>query len=61
TSTVTGAVILQSIFAEAIEKMVNDNFTPPVFISGNVENADAHNQALVDKYKERIPLLGMNL
>ncbi|EAG9711832.1 sugar isomerase domain-containing protein [Listeria monocytogenes] len=61
TSTVTGAIILQSIFAEAIETMVNDNFTPPVFISGNVENADAHNQALVDKYNERIPLLGMNL
>ncbi|PZF88498.1 hypothetical protein C1903_09590 [Listeria ivanovii] len=61
TSTVTGAAILQAIFAEAIEKMVTDNFTPPVFISGNIENADEHNRALVEEYTPRIPLLGMNL
>lgn len=61
TSTVTGAAILQAVFAESIDKMVQDNFTPPVFISGNIENADEHNQALVEKYTVRIPLLGMNL
>ncbi|WP_090927674.1 SIS domain-containing protein [Salibacterium qingdaonense] len=57
TSTVIGAVILQTMFAGVIEHLAENGEEPPVFLSGNVDGADEHNQNLVEKYKERIPLL----
>lgn len=57
TSTVVGATILNAIFAEAIKQMADQGFDPPVFLSGNIDGADDHNQRLVEKYRERIPLL----
>ncbi|MEJ8767291.1 SIS domain-containing protein [Oceanobacillus sp. HCA-5259] len=61
TSTVIGAAILNSIFAEAIVMMADLNVEPPVFLSGNLEGSDQHNEALVKKYEKRIPLLTMNV
>lgn len=61
TSTVVGATILNSIFAEAIKIMADRGFEPPIFLSGNMEDSDAHNEALVKKYQERIPLLTLNV
>lgn len=57
TSTVVGASMLNGIFAEAIKIMINNDFEPPIFRSGNIEGADLHNQQLIHKYRERIPLL----
>ena len=57
TSTITGAAILNAILAEAIKKMVDDGFEPPIFLSGNLSGAEEHNQFLVQKYRERIELL----
>ncbi|MDN4075936.1 SIS domain-containing protein [Fictibacillus terranigra] len=57
TSTVVGAAILNAIFAEAITFMADQGFKPPVFLSGNIDGADGHNKALVEKYYERISLL----
>lgn len=57
TSTVVGAVILNSIFAESIKIMADNGFEPPVFLSGNIDGADRHNKKLVERYQERIPLL----
>ncbi|GKS09426.1 hypothetical protein YDYSY3_04260 [Paenibacillus chitinolyticus] len=56
-STVIGAAILNAIFAESIEIMIENGFNPPVFLSGNIDGSDAHNQALIQTYKERIALL----
>ncbi|MFS0837221.1 SIS domain-containing protein [Paenibacillus sp. UNC499MF] len=56
-STVIGAAILNAVFAESIEIMIENGFNPPVFLSGNIDGSDAHNQALIQKYKERIALL----
>ena len=56
-STVVGVTILQAIFSEAIKKMVANDFDPPIFLSGNIEGSDEHNQRLLDKYGKRIPLL----
>lgn len=56
-STVIGATILNAIVAEAINDMANNNFTPPIFLSGNIEGADAHNNKLIDTYRDRIKLL----
>lgn len=57
TSTVVGAVILNAIFAEAIKIMADKNFEPPIFLSGNIDGADSHNEQLVEKYRGRIGLL----
>lgn len=59
-STITGAFILNSIFAEAITLMANEGMEPPVFLSGNLEESDEHNTKLIEKYSERIPLLKPN-
>ncbi|MDQ0256636.1 putative phosphosugar-binding protein [Evansella vedderi] len=60
TSTVIGATILNSIFAESIKLMTDQEFDPPVFLSGNMEGSDRHNEALIEKYHKRIPLLSLN-
>lgn len=57
TSTVVGAAILNAVFAEAIKKMADAGFEPPIFLSGNIDGADAHNTKLIDKYSGRIRLL----
>ena len=57
TSTVVGAAILNALFAEAITRMADAGFEPPVFLSGNIDGSDDHNHRLVEKYRERIPLL----
>ncbi|MFZ4451391.1 SIS domain-containing protein [Salibacterium aidingense] len=56
-STVIGAVLIQSLFAGIIEKLADKGETPPVFLSGNVDGADEHNRRLIEKYKQRISLL----
>lgn len=60
-STITGAAIINGIMAEAIKKMVDEGFKPPIFLSGNIEGADEHNHALIEKYCERIDLLKKGL
>ncbi|TWT05502.1 SIS domain-containing protein [Planococcus sp. CPCC 101016] len=57
TSTVVGAAILNAVFAEAIKEMADTGFEPPIFLSGNIDGADAHNTQLIDKYSSRIALL----
>ncbi|KWW13062.1 MULTISPECIES: SIS domain-containing protein [Peribacillus] len=56
-STVTGAVLLNMIFTQVIETIIDSGVTPPVFLSSNIEGADEHNQRLIAKYKTRIPQL----
>lgn len=57
TSTVIGAAMLNGMIAEAIKRMVDDGFEPPIFLSGNISGADDHNKKLIQKYSERIELL----
>ena len=54
TSTISGAVILNTIFARTAEIMVQDGEKPPVFKSSNLEGADSHNEKLFDRYKNRV-------
>lgn len=56
-STLLSVALLNGIIASAIEKMIERDIEPPIFLSGNLPDADEYNQALVDQYKERIPLL----
>ncbi|EQB37949.1 hypothetical protein M948_05110 [Virgibacillus sp. CM-4] len=55
-STVIGATILNAIFAESIKQMAENDYDPPVFLSGNIEGADQQNRILIDTYKQRIQL-----
>jgi uncharacterized phosphosugar-binding protein len=56
-STVVGAAIVNGIMVEAISMMMENNFEPPIFKSGNVDGAEEHNRELINKYKDRIPML----
>lgn len=56
-STVTGAALLNGILAEAVALLAENGVEPPVFLSGNMEGADAHNKRLIAQYRKRIPLL----
>lgn len=56
-STVLGSVIINQLLVSAIEILIKKGITPPIFKSGNVDGADEHNLALIEKYKTRNPLL----
>ncbi len=54
TSTAIGATMLNAMVAQAISLIVDQGVIPPVFMSANVEGGDAHNKAMLAKYKEHI-------
>lgn len=56
-STVVGTAIINGIMVEAIKIMIDNNFDPPIFRSGNADGATEHNLKLINKYKGRLPLL----
>lgn len=53
-STVIGSAILNAVFAESITIMAKNNFTPPIFLSGNLQEAHDHNQQLINRYGDRL-------
>src|SRR5690625_2494615 len=53
-STVIGSAILNAIFGKSITLMAKNNFKPPIFLSGNLERAEEHNQQLIAKYSDRL-------
>lgn len=55
-STVVGGTILNAVLAESIKDMADAGYEPPVLLSGNIDGADDHNNALIEKYKGRIKL-----
>lgn len=54
TSTIAGAMIMNMIIAQTVEKLIERGFKPPVFISANVEGGDEHNKAVFAKYQRFI-------
>lgn len=54
TSTVAGALILNSIVAQAVDNCVKKGFCPDHFASSNVDGGDEINNKLVEKYKKEI-------
>lgn len=54
TSTVTGALILNAVVAEAVEMCVKEGFIPEHFASANIDGGDEINEKLVEKYKKEI-------
>ncbi len=54
TSTVTGALILNSAVAECVEMCVAEGFEPEHFASANIDGGDEINNKLLEKYKKEI-------
>ncbi|RPA68196.1 sugar isomerase domain-containing protein [Cyclobacteriaceae bacterium YHN15] len=51
TSTVTGAVILQSIMVQTAENLIQMGVKPEIFSSSNSDEGEEHNESLIRKYK----------
>lgn len=56
-STVAGAFILNAVLAEVVARITAAGGAPPVFVSSNMPGAEAHNAALVERYRARNPHL----
>lgn len=55
TSTVAGAVMLNSIVAALVQRLVDEGMEhPPVFYSANLDGGDELNQRLIDEYRDCI-------
>lgn len=54
TSTVTGALILNSVVARAVEICAEKGFNPEHFCSANIDGGDDINNKLIAKYKKEI-------
>lgn len=51
-STVLGAALMNAVIVEAVQYMLDAGFEPPVLMSANIDNSEAHNNAIVDRYKD---------
>jgi uncharacterized phosphosugar-binding protein len=54
TSTAIGAAILNAIVAQAVYNVVAAGGVPPVFVSANLDEGDAHNARTLEQYKDHI-------
>jgi uncharacterized phosphosugar-binding protein len=53
-SSITAALLAQMVVAEVVRTMLAAGETPPVYLSANVPEGDAHNSALEARYAGRI-------
>ncbi|MDF2630668.1 MAG: hypothetical protein K0R39_4499 [Symbiobacteriaceae bacterium] len=58
-STVIGAAVLNAVMARVVELLVERGVEPPIFLSGNLDGADARNMALVERYRARAGRLSL--
>jgi uncharacterized phosphosugar-binding protein len=54
TSTLLGAAIVEAISVQAAAVLVERGVTPPVLVSANLPEGDAHNRALIEHYRNRL-------
>lgn len=57
TSTVLGMAVMESIVAQTIENCVNKGYTPPVYVSSNLDKGDAINAEHIKNYSKMISCL----
>lgn len=56
-SSMLGIFIIQGIFSQVILNLSKNNFSLPIFLSGNIPGSEKHNLDLINQYGERIPEL----
>ena len=54
-STVVGLALLNTIIVEALAQQLDDGRQPDLFVSANIPDASAHNEAMADALCPRIP------
>ena len=54
TSGIAGMFIIESVIAQVIDNLAKSGVKPPVLLSANVDEGDAHNKKLYEKYFHRI-------
>ena len=54
TSTVCGAMILNSVVARAVEICAENGYYPDHFASANIDNGDEINAAFIEKYQKEV-------
>ena len=57
TSTTVGTAILNAMMLEACALLMAKGIEPPVYMSSNVPDGDAHNDKIMDAYKDQIHYL----
>ena len=53
-SSITAALLAQMMVAETLVRLVDRGVTPPVYLSANIPEGDAHNDALEARYSGRL-------
>lgn len=54
TSLYTGSMLLDFAVMEAIEVLLGEGITPPLFLSANIDGGPAYNQKMLDQFKDRL-------
>lgn len=54
TSLYTGCMLLDMAVMCAMEELLAQNITPPVFLSANVDGGPEYNQKMLDQFKDRL-------
>lgn len=54
TSTVAGSAILQAVSAQVATILIERGHEPPVFMSANLPEGDAHNRTMLARYRPRL-------
>ena len=54
TSTVVGAALMNAAICEAVQILLDEHSSPPVFQSANLDGSDLHNQKLMEHYAGRL-------
>ncbi len=58
TSTAVGAAMLNAMVAQAVALLARTGAVPPVFVSANIDGGDAHNQRMLEEYRDHIFYMG---
>lgn len=54
TSTYTGCMLLDCAIMTSFELLLEDGLEPPLYLSANIDGGPQHNQALLDRYRDRL-------
>jgi uncharacterized phosphosugar-binding protein len=54
TSTPVGTAMLQGLMVEVSGRLLERGIEPPVLVSANLDNSDARNQMLLNRYRDRL-------
>lgn len=57
TSTVLGMAVMEAIIAQTVENCVNAGYTPPIYVSSNLDKGDAINAEHIKNYGKLISCL----